>query len=109
MPKITGTIKSNQKNFITVTASPQKNAEYPELVHQFSRFSTNQKKGHEERHIEKATMNVAELSKQLGISKPKAYELVRQNGFPCLNIGRRIIIPVEAFNIWLMKSSGINN
>jgi len=54
----------------------------------------------------KATMNVAELSKQLGISKPKAYELVRQNGFPCLNIGRRIIIPVEAFNIWLMKSSG---
>lgn len=102
-------INCSQKNFITETASPQKKAEYPQLVHQFNISSTNRRITHEEQPIKKATMSVAELSKQLGISKPKAYELVRQDGFPSLNIGRRIIIPIEAFNIWLMRSSGINN
>lgn len=47
-------------------------------------------------------MNVAELSETLGISKPKAYELVRQDGFPVVYIGKRIVIPIDAFNNWLL-------
>ena len=50
-------------------------------------------------------MNVTEMSEQLGISKPTAYELTRREDFPSLKIGRRIVIPVEAFQKWLIDAS----
>ncbi len=56
--------------------------------------------------MEKSTMSVQELSAQMGISLPKAYELVKQPGFPILRIGTRILVPVEDFHDWLMKKSG---
>ena len=56
--------------------------------------------------MEKATMSVRELSAQMGISLPKAYELVKQPGFPVLRIGTRILIPVEAFRAWLLEHTG---
>ena len=59
--------------------------------------------------MNKTVMNVAELSETLGISKPKAYELVRQDGFPVVYIGKRIVIPIDAFNNWLMNSSRVKN
>lgn len=55
--------------------------------------------------MEKLTMDVDEMSRKLGICKPKAYELVRQDGFPVIRIGKRIIIPIEAFNLWLIEAS----
>lgn len=55
--------------------------------------------------MEKLTMNVTEISEQLGISKPIAYELTRREDFPSLKIGRRIVIPVEAFQKWLIDAS----
>lgn len=57
--------------------------------------------------MKKIVMSVAELAQALGISKPKAYELVKQDDFPALFIGKRIIIPIEPFNIWLINSSRI--
>ena len=48
--------------------------------------------------MERSTMSVQELSSQMGISLPKAYELVKQPGFPVLRIGTRILIPVDSFN-----------
>ncbi|MEE1048922.1 MAG: excisionase family DNA-binding protein [Clostridia bacterium] len=51
--------------------------------------------------MNKPTMSVQELSSQMGISLPKAYELVKQPGFPTINIGTRILIPVDAFHKWL--------
>ena len=51
--------------------------------------------------MNKPTMSVQELSSQMGISLPKAYELVKQPGFPTINIGTRILIPVDAFHNWL--------
>lgn len=59
--------------------------------------------------MNKTVMNVAELSETLGISKPKAYELVRQDGFPVVYIGKRIVIPIDAFNNWHMNSSRVKN
>jgi len=57
--------------------------------------------------IEKSTMSVQELARQMGISLPKAYELVKEPGFPTIRIGTRILIPVEGFRDWLRsKSSG---
>ena len=55
--------------------------------------------------MEKATMSVQELASQLGISLPKAYELVKRPGFPVLRIGTRILIPVDAFREWLSDSA----
>jgi len=55
--------------------------------------------------IEKSTMSVQELARQIGISLPKAYELVKEPGFPTIRIGTRILIPVEGFQIWLRTKS----
>ena len=55
--------------------------------------------------MEKATLSVRELSEKLGISLPKAYELVKQPGFPVLKIGTRILIPVDAFKEWLVSNA----
>ena len=55
--------------------------------------------------MEKTTMSVQELSAQMGISLPKAYELVKSPGFPTIRIGTRILIPVAAYKEWLLKNS----
>ena len=55
--------------------------------------------------MDKTTMSVQELSAQMGISLPKAYALVKQPGFPTFKIGTRILIPIEAYKEWLLKTS----
>ena len=55
--------------------------------------------------MEKTTMSVRELAANLGISLPKAYELVKQPDFPVVRVGARILIPVEAFREWLVIHS----
>ena len=55
--------------------------------------------------MEKATMSVQELTMQMGISMPKAYELVKSPGFPVIRVGTRILIPVDAYKQWLLKQS----
>lgn len=55
---------------------------------------------------EKSVMSVQELARQMGISLPKAYELVKEPGFPTIHIGTRILIPVEGFRDWIRKKSG---
>ena len=55
--------------------------------------------------IDKSTMSVQELARQMGISLPKAYELVKEPGFPTIRIGTRILIPVEGFQNWLRAKS----
>ena len=51
--------------------------------------------------MDKLTISVAELAKQLGISKPTAYDLVSKEGFPSIRISkRRILIPIQALNEW---------
>ncbi len=55
--------------------------------------------------MEKSTMSVQELSIQMGISLPMAYELTKTPGFPAFRIGTRILIPIEAFRKWLLESA----
>lgn len=55
--------------------------------------------------MEKITMSVQELSAQMGISLPKAYELVKMPGFPIIRVGTRILIPIEAYREWLFKNA----
>lgn len=50
----------------------------------------------------KLVLNVDELAKLLGISKPVAYERTRKSGFPAVRLSeRRIVIPVESLHRWL--------
>jgi len=51
--------------------------------------------------MEKLTMTIGELSALMGLSMPKAYELSERSDFPCIRIGRRKVIPVDAFKRWL--------
>jgi excisionase family DNA binding protein len=55
--------------------------------------------------MDKTTMSVQELAAQMGISLPKAYQLVKTPGFPTIRVGTRILIPVEAFKEWLVIDS----
>lgn len=47
------------------------------------------------------TLNVEHISKVLGLSKSKAYELCHSDGFPCVKVGKRMIIPRPAFEKWM--------
>ena len=55
--------------------------------------------------MEKTTISVQELSAQMGISLTKAYQLVKQPGFPVLHVGNKILIPVEAYHKWIMDEA----
>lgn len=55
--------------------------------------------------MEKTTMSVQELAAQMGISLPKAYELVKEPDFPTIRVGTRILIPIEAYKEWLIRNS----
>jgi len=51
--------------------------------------------------MEKLTLSVQEVAKQLNVSKPTAYKIVNSKGFPVCKLGKRILVPVEAFQEWL--------
>jgi DNA binding domain, excisionase family len=54
----------------------------------------------------KLCISVPEVAEKLGISRPKAYELVQREGFPKIQIDRRILIPVAGLEKWLEVQAG---
>ena len=52
-------------------------------------------------HMEKLTITVPEMAEMLNICLPKAYELTRIEGFPCLRIVRKVLIPLEGLKEWV--------
>lgn len=51
------------------------------------------------------TLTVEELMDELHISRPTAYELVKQDGFPAFNIGSRILINRKGLQEWVDRQS----
>jgi excisionase family DNA binding protein len=51
-------------------------------------------------------MRVEDVQRALLISRLKAYELVHQQGFPTMRIGRSIRVPRDAFLRWLEAQAG---
>lgn len=52
------------------------------------------------------TISVPEVARQLGISKPQAYELAKQDGFPAFHIGeRRIVVHAALFEAWVKEQA----
>ena len=51
------------------------------------------------------TLTVDEVAKELHISRPTAYELVKQDDFPALRIGQRIVVNRAGLQRWLDRKS----
>ncbi len=49
----------------------------------------------------KMTLTVEQLAIELNVSLPTAYNLVKEEGFPSLNIGHRVLINREGLQRWL--------
>jgi excisionase family DNA binding protein len=56
--------------------------------------------------FEKMVLSVREGAGALGVSLPTMYALINSEGFPCLMIGRRRVIPVDAFKRWIGENMG---
>lgn len=48
-------------------------------------------------------MTVDDMAEELHISRPTAYELVKQEGFPSFTLGRRVLVNREGLQRWLDK------
>lgn len=46
-------------------------------------------------------LSVTEVAKFLGISRTNAYELIHAEGFPKIQLGKRIVIPKDKLLDWL--------
>lgn len=51
--------------------------------------------------VEKATLTVRELSEMLGIGLTTTYDLIKQNQFHTIKVGRKILIPKVTVKKWL--------
>lgn len=47
------------------------------------------------------TVSVEEMGHMIGVSRSKAYELARSDGFPSVRVGGRIVVPVRELEDWL--------
>ena len=51
-------------------------------------------------------LNADMVAKTLGVSPASGYELMREEGFPSLRIGNRIVVPKEKFIRWVDEHTG---
>lgn len=51
--------------------------------------------------MEKLAINVKEAAKMMGIGLASMYTLVHREDFPAIQLGNRLVIPLEAFRRWL--------
>ena len=58
----------------------------------------------------KLAFSVSELSEVLGVNKNYIRELIREEGFPVVKMGKRkIVVPVDALRIWLLEQCGMGD
>ena len=51
--------------------------------------------------------SVDAFAQAIGISRASAYRLAGQSGFPCLRIGRRIILSRDHVRQWINQGMGV--
>lgn len=50
-------------------------------------------------------LNAKTVAQVLGVSPSSGYELMHQQDFPALKIGKRIVVPKERFIQWVEQST----
>jgi excisionase family DNA binding protein len=56
--------------------------------------------------MERIALTVPEMAKSLGIGVNKAYDLLHIEGFPCIRVGGKYIIPIEPLKKWMECAAG---
>ena len=51
-------------------------------------------------------LNVKLVAAVLGIAVASSYELMKQEGFPSLRIGNRVVVPKDKFIQWVDEQTG---
>ena len=59
--------------------------------------------------IPKMTLTVEQMADELNISRPTAYSLVKEKGFPALTIGHRVLVNRAGLQRWLDSKSGFQS
>ncbi len=54
---------------------------------------------------ERLTLTIPETARLLGINVITCYELARQESFPAIRIGRRIVVPKAGLERWLEQAA----
>ena len=57
----------------------------------------------------RTTLTIEEMSLTLGIGRNTAYQAVRTGEIPSIRIGRRILVPVAAFEKMLLEAGQVAN
>lgn len=55
--------------------------------------------------MDKLVLSVADIQQALGCGRRQAYELANSADFPAIRLGRKIVIPRDAFLRWLEKQA----
>ena len=55
--------------------------------------------------MERMTLTVPDIQRALGIGRDAAYALANRADFPAIRLGKRIVIPYDAFQQWLDKQT----
>lgn len=53
--------------------------------------------------MEKIVYTVKEVANLLDIGTAAAYQLTHSEGFPHIKVGKRIVVPIEAFHVWVKE------
>lgn len=51
--------------------------------------------------MERMTLTIPDLQQALGIGRDAAYALANRADFPAIRVGKKIIVPRDAFQRWL--------
>lgn len=51
--------------------------------------------------MEKMVLTASDIQTALGIGRRQTYELLNRSDFPTIRLGKKIIVPREAFLRWL--------
>lgn len=54
-------------------------------------------------------LNAETVANVLGIAMSSAYELMKEQNFPSLRVGNRLIVPKEKFMAWVEQQTGGDN
>ena len=54
---------------------------------------------------EKLTYSVPEAARVLGVSTSNMYQIIKMEGFPVVELGKRRLIPIKGLERWLEECS----